>query len=31
MPDTLKFDITQDDLSQFAGRGPAFVTYGETM
>ena len=27
----LKFDITQDDLSAFAGRGPAFVAMGETM
>jgi len=25
------FDILQDDLSDFAGRGPAFVTFGETM
>lgn len=24
-------DITQDDLSRFAGRGAAFVTFGETM
>jgi len=35
MPDTLKYDITKDDeayrLSAFAGRGPAFVTFGETM
>ena len=31
MPDTLKFDITKDDLIRFAGRGPAFVTFGETM
>ena len=31
MPDTLKFDITKDDLTRFAGRGPAFVTFGETM
>lgn len=27
----LKLDITQDDLSGFAGRGAAFVTFGETM
>lgn len=27
----LTYDITQDDLSAFAGRGPAFVTLGETM
>ena len=26
-----KLDITDDDLGQFAGRGPAFVTYGEVM
>lgn len=25
------YDITRDDLSEFAGRGPAFVTFGETM
>ncbi len=25
------FEITGDDLSQFANRGPAFVTFGETM
>lgn len=27
----LKMDIMQDDLSSFAGRGAAFVTFGETM
>jgi len=27
----LKYDITKDDLSDFAGKGPAFVTFGETM
>ena len=27
----LNYDITRDDLSRFAGRGPAFVTFGETM
>ncbi|MGC9521917.1 MAG: sugar kinase [Anaerolineae bacterium] len=27
----LKFDITQDDLSSFGGKGPAFVTFGEVM
>lgn len=27
----LEYDITQDDLSAFAGAGPAFVTFGETM
>ncbi|MBN2393769.1 MAG: hypothetical protein JXR84_23755, partial [Anaerolineae bacterium] len=31
MPNALKYDITKDDLSRFAGRGPAFVTFGETM
>ena len=25
------FEITKDDLSRFAGREPAFVTFGETM
>ncbi|MFN2169061.1 MAG: PfkB family carbohydrate kinase, partial [Anaerolineae bacterium] len=27
----LQYDITKDDLSSFAGQGPAFVTLGETM
>jgi 2-dehydro-3-deoxygluconokinase len=27
----LTFDITKDDLSSFAGKGPAFVTFGETL
>jgi 2-dehydro-3-deoxygluconokinase len=27
----LKYDITRDDLSGFAGKGPAFVAFGETM
>lgn len=27
----LKYDITKDDLSKFADRGPAFVTFGEVM
>jgi len=27
----LKYDITKDDLSHFAGKGPAFVTFGEVM
>ena len=35
MPNALKYDITKDNeacrLSRFAGRGPAFVTFGETM
>jgi 2-dehydro-3-deoxygluconokinase len=29
--DALSYDITKDDLSGFAGRGPAFVTFGEVM
>ena len=29
--DRLRFNITKDDLSEFAGKGPAFVTFGETM
>jgi len=28
---TAMINITQDDLSEFAGKGPAFVTFGETM
>jgi len=28
---SLNFNITKDDLSAFAGKGPAFVTFGETM
>lgn len=28
---SLKWDITKDDLSEFAGLGSAFVTFGETM
>lgn len=27
----IDFDITDDDLRQFEGQGPAFVTFGETM
>ncbi len=27
----LKWDITKDDLSDYVGKGPAFVTFGETM
>ena len=27
----LKWDITTDDLSEFSGASPAFVTFGETM
>jgi 2-dehydro-3-deoxygluconokinase len=29
--DQLKLNITKDDLSGFARKGPAFVTFGETM
>jgi 2-dehydro-3-deoxygluconokinase len=29
--DSLKYDITKDDLSKFGGRGPVFVTFGEVM
>ncbi|MEJ2709498.1 MAG: sugar kinase [Anaerolineales bacterium] len=28
---SMRFDITQDDLGAFRGKGPAFVTFGETM
>jgi 2-dehydro-3-deoxygluconokinase len=31
MANTLKYDVTKDNLDRFAGRGPAFVTFGETM
>ena len=27
----MKWQITEDDLSEFAKKGPAFVTFGETM
>ncbi len=27
----LKYDITQDDLDEYKNKGPAFVTFGETM
>ncbi len=27
----MKWKIIQDDLSKFEGKGPAFVTFGETM
>lgn len=27
----MKWKITQDDLTEFEGKGPAFVTFGETM
>jgi len=26
-----QYNITKDDLSSFAGKGSAFVTFGETM
>lgn len=29
--DAVKFDITKDDLTSFTGKGPSFVTFGETM
>lgn len=31
MNSTKHYEITRDDLSQFANRGPAFVTFGEVM
>lgn len=31
MPNILKYDITKDNLDRFAGHGPPFVTFGETM
>ncbi len=31
MSPAMAIDILEDDLSPFAGRGPAFVTFGETM
>lgn len=31
MNNTKHYEITHDDLSQFANRGPAFVTFGEVM
>jgi len=31
MNNTKHYEITRDDLSQFANRGPAFVTFGEVM
>jgi 2-dehydro-3-deoxygluconokinase len=31
MSETRFYQITRDDLSQFANRGPAFVTFGEVM
>ncbi|MBT9165659.1 MAG: 2-dehydro-3-deoxygluconokinase [Chloroflexi bacterium] len=27
----IRFDITKDDLSSFANKGPVFVTFGETL
>lgn len=29
--ESLRWSITQDDLGKYAGKGPAFVTFGETM
>jgi 2-dehydro-3-deoxygluconokinase len=29
--ESMKWQITRDDLSRFTGKGPAFVTFGETM
>lgn len=31
MEKNFAFNITQDDLSRFLGKGPAFVTFGETL
>jgi len=31
MPGKIQYDITQDDLNQFRGKGSAFVTFGEVM
>ena len=31
MNNTKHYEITCDDLTQFANRGPAFVTFGEVM
>jgi 2-dehydro-3-deoxygluconokinase len=31
MDNLLQYNILEDDLSQFAGKGPAFVTFGEVM
>lgn len=31
MRESLKYDITKDDLSEFYGRGPGFVTFGEVL
>jgi 2-dehydro-3-deoxygluconokinase len=31
MPTSPKYNLTQDDMSAFAGCGPAFVTFGEVM
>ena len=29
--ESMNWQITEDDLSSFTGKGPAFVTFGETM
>ncbi|MCX8025595.1 MAG: sugar kinase [Thermanaerothrix sp.] len=31
MMQNLRFNISKDDLSRFAGKGPVFVTFGETL
>lgn len=31
MMQNLRFNITKDDLSRFVGKGPVFVTFGETL
>jgi 2-dehydro-3-deoxygluconokinase len=31
MTENLRWQITKDDLNDFSGKGPAFVTFGETM
>lgn len=31
MMQNLRFNITKDDLNRFAGKGPIFVTFGETL
>lgn len=31
MMQNLRFNITKDDLSRFSGKGPVFVTFGETL
>ena len=31
MAPALKYDITKDDLGSYAGRGPAYLTFGEVL